>query len=144
MRVFLSILFGFILLFVLAHIFMFLGLKVNVEVFNPDPSMYEDDDASSGIYMSSVVLTIIFIRYSYLAMEQKTLKVNYQPIEKDGTKAWFKSLVLFALLTTPFDIVTDYYIQSSGVNFLSNIWYITSCLICWYFFGRKYFNPLNL
>ena len=80
MRVFLSILFGFILLFALAYIFMFLGLKVNVEVFNPDPSMYEDDDASSGIYMSSVVLTIIFIRYSYLAMEQKTLKVNYQPI----------------------------------------------------------------
>ena len=83
------------------------------------------------------------IRYSYLAMDQKTFKIKYGQTEKDGTIAWIKTLILFALLTTPFDLLTGYYIKSSGINFLSHLWYIFSGLICWYFFGRKYFNPLS-
>ncbi|MBD1169938.1 hypothetical protein IDH01_05700 [Pelagibacterales bacterium SAG-MED08] len=143
MKVFFSIIFGLIFCFALGYTLMLLGLEFSVEVFNPDPSMYEDEDASSGIYLSSVVLTIIFIRYSYLAMDQKTFKIKYGQTEKDGTIAWIKTLILFALLTTPFDLLTGYYIKSSGINFLSHLWYIFSGLICWYFFGRKYFNPLS-
>ena len=143
MKVFFSIIFGLIFCFALGYTLMLLGLEVSVEVFNPDPSMYEDEDASSGIYLSSVVLTIIFIRYSYLAMDQKTFKIKYGQTEKDGTIAWIKTLILFALLTTPFDLSPGYYIKSSGINFLSHLWYIFSGLICWYFFGRKYFNPLS-
>ena len=143
MKVFLSILFGLIFLFALVHTFMFLGLGLSIEVFNPDPSMYEDVEANSGIYLPSVVLTIIFIRYSYLAMEQKSFKIKYGPTEKDGTKAWIKILILFAILTTPFDLFIDYYIKSSGIDYLRVLWYFFSGFICWYFFGRKYFNPLN-
>ena len=143
MKVFLSIIFGLIFCFALGYTLMLLGLEFSVEVFNPDPSMYEDEDASSGIYLSSVVLTIIFIRYSYLVMDQKTFKIKYGQTEKDGTIAWIKTLILFAFLTTPFDLLTGYYIKSSGINFLSHLWYIFSGLICWYFFGRKYFNPLS-
>ena len=47
MRIFLSIIFGLSFLFVLAYLVMSLGLDVSVEVFNPDPSIYEDEDASS-------------------------------------------------------------------------------------------------
>ena len=143
MKVFFSIVFGFIFLFVLAYTFMLLGLELNVEIFNADPSMYEDEDASSGIYLSSVVLTIIFIRYSYLTMDQKSFKIKYGQTEKDGTIAWFKTSILFAFLTTPFDLLTGFYIKSSGINYLSQLWYFFSGLICWYFFGRKYFNPLS-
>ena len=143
MKIFLSILIGILFIFLLILTFDFLGLKVSVEIFNPDPSMYEDDEAFSGIYVSTCVLSIIVSRYSYLAMEQKSLKVKYGLVEKDGTKAWIKSALLFSVLTTPFDIYTDYYILSTGDNFLSQFWYILSGLICWYFFGRKYFNPLS-
>jgi len=143
MKIFLSILFGILFIFLLILIFEFLGLEVSVKIFNSDPTMYEDDEAFSGIYVSTCVLSIIAARYSYLAMEQSSLKIKYGLVEKDGTKAWIKSALLFSVLTTPFDIYTDYYIGSSGENFLSHFWYILSVLICWYFFGRKYFNPLS-
>jgi drug/metabolite transporter (DMT)-like permease len=122
---------------------MLFGLDAYVEIFNPDPSIYEDEDANSGIYLSLFVFSIIVGRYSYLAMEQKTFKASYEEKEKDGTKAWIKSLVLFAFLTTCFDLMTGYYISSSGMNYLSQLWYFLSAFIAWYFFGRKYFNPLS-
>ena len=143
MKVFLSFVFGIIFLFILWFILDFLGLKTYVDIFNPDPSMYEDQEASSGIYLSSCVMSIIIGRYSFLAMEQKAFKAKYEIIEKEGTKAWIKSLVLFAILTTSFDLMTGYYIGSSGMNYLSQLWYFLSGFVAWYFFGRKYFNPLS-
>ena len=71
-------------------------------------------------------MSIIIGRYSFLAMEQKAFKAKYENIEKEGTKAWIKSLVLFAILTTSFDLMTGYYIGSSGMNYLSQLWYFLS------------------
>ena len=108
MRIFLSIIFGLSFLFVLAYLVMSLGLDVSVEVFNPDPSIYEDEDASSGVFVINI-FAIIFGRYTYLAMEQKKLSITYTPKEKDLTIIWIKCSITFAILTTIFDLYIGYY-----------------------------------
>ena len=143
MRFFLSIVFGFGFLFLVAFLLMSIGLEISIDVFNPDPSMYEDEDASSGIYLASNILAIIFGRYSYLAMEQKKFYINYTPKEKDLTIIWIKCSITFAILTTIFDLYIDFYIGSATTDNLSYLWYFVSAFIAWYLFGRKYFNPLK-
>lgn len=143
MRVFLSIISGLGFLFFFTSMLMFLGLEISIEVFNPDPSMYEDEDASSGVYLTSNVLAYIFGRYTYLAMEQKKININYTPKEKDLTIIWIKCSVTFAILTTVFDLYIGYYIGSATTDNLSYLWYFISAFIAWYLFGRKYFNPLK-
>ena len=143
MRLFLSIIFGFGFLFALAYIFMSLGLEMSIEVFNPDPSIYEDEDASSGVFFVVNIFAIIFGRYTYLAMEQKKLGITYTPKEKDLTIIWIKCSVTFAILTTVFDFYIGYYIGSTTTDNLSYLWYFISAFIAWYLFGRKYFNPLK-
>ena len=143
MRIFLSIIFGCSFLFALAFLLESLGLEISLDVFNPDPSMYEDEDASSGSYLASNVLAYIFGRYSYLAMEQKKIIINYTPKEKDLTIIWIKCSITFAILTTIFDLYIGYYIGSATTDNLSYLWYFISAFIAWYLFGRKYFNPLK-
>ncbi len=143
MRLFLSIIFGFGFLFALAYLFMSLGLEMSIEVFNPDPSIYEDEDASSGVFFVANIFAIIFGRYTYLAMEQKKLDISYTPKEKDLTIIWIKCSVTFAILTTVFDLYIGYYIGSATTDNLSYLWYFISAFIAWYLFGRKYFNPLK-
>ena len=143
MRIFLSFMFGIGFLFLFAFLLMFLGLEISLEVFNPDPSIYEDEDANSGAFLVSNIFAIIFGRYSYLAMEQKKLSISYSPKEKDLTIIWIKCSVVFAILTTIFDIYVGYYISSASIDNLSYLWYFLSAFIAWYLFGRKYFNPLK-
>ena len=143
MRIFLSIVFGLSFLFALAFLLMSLGLEISVEVFNPDPSMYEDQDANSGAFLVINIFAIIFGRYTYLAMEQKKISIDYTPKEKDLTIIWIKCLVTFAILTTIFDLYIGYYIGSATTDNLSYLWYFISAFIAWYLFGRKYFNPLK-
>ena len=64
---------------------MLIGLNISVEILNPDPSIYEDEEASSGIFLSSSILAIIVGRYSYLEMKQKKFKNLYGDKEKDLT-----------------------------------------------------------
>ena len=143
MKLLLSIIFGFSFLFIVAFLFMLVGLEISVDVFNPDPSIYDDEDASSGIFIVSNILAIIFGRYSYLAMEHRKLSVIYTPKEKDLTIIWIKCSITFAILTTVFDLYIGYYIGSATVDNLSYLWYFISAFIAWYLFGRKYFNPLK-
>jgi hypothetical protein len=143
MKLFLSIIFGFGFLFIVAFLFMSVGLEISVDVFNPDPSIYDDEDASSGIFIVSNILAIIFGRYSYLAMEHRKLRVIYTPKEKDLTIIWIKCSITFAILTTVFDLYIGYYIGSATIDNLSYLWYFISAFIAWYLFGQKYFNPLK-
>ena len=143
MRLFLSLVFGFGFLFLMVFIIINVGLDISIGVFNPDPSIYEDEDASSGIYLTSIVFAIIFGRYSFLAMEQRQFRIEYTPKEKDLTIIWIKCSIMFGILTTIFDIYTGYYISSATIDNLSYLWYFISAFISWYFFGRKYFNPLK-
>lgn len=143
MRIFLSFVFGLSFLFLFAFLLMFLGLEISVEVFNPDPSIYEDEDANSGVFLVLNIFAIIFGRYSYLAMEQKKFSISYSPKEKDLNIIWIKCSVTFAILTTIFDIYTGYYIGSAWIDNLSYLWYFLSAFVSWYLFGRKYFNPLR-
>ena len=143
MRIFLSFVFGLCFLFLVAFLLMFLGLEISVEVFNPDPSIYEDEDANSGVFLVLNIFAIIFGRYSYLAMEQKKFSITYSPKEKDLNIIWIKCSVTFAILTTIFDIYTGYYIGSAWIDNLSYLWYFLSAFVSWYLFGRKYFNPLR-
>ena len=100
MKLFISIVFGLSFLFIISYFFMLIGLNISVEILNPDPSIYEDEEASSGIFLSSSILAIIVGRYSYLAMEQKKFKNLYGDKEKDLTIIWIKCLVVFAIFTT--------------------------------------------
>lgn len=143
MRIFLSFVFGLSFLFLFGFLLMFLGLEISVEVFNPDPSIYEDEDANSGVFLVLNIFAIIFGRYSYLAMEQKKFSISYSPKEKDLNIIWIKCSVTFAILTTIFDIYTGYYIGSAWIDNLSYLWYFLSAFVSWYLFGRKYFNPLR-
>ena len=143
MKLFLSIIFGLSFLFMAAFLFMSVGLEISVDVFNPDPSIYDDEDANSGIFIASNILAIIFGRYSYLTMEQRKLCVIYTTKEKDLTIIWIKCSVTFAILTTIFDLYIGYYIGSATTDNLSYLWYFISAFITWYLFGRKYFNPLK-
>ena len=143
MKLFISIVFGLSFLFIISYFFMLIGLNPSVEIFNPDPSIYEDEEANSGIFLSSSILAIIVGRYSYLAMEQKKFKNLYGDKEKDLTIIWIKCLVVFAIFTTCFDVFTEYYIRNSWINNLSFLWYFLSGFIAWFLFGRKYFNPLR-
>lgn len=143
MKVFISVVFGLSFLFIISYFFMLIGLNISVEILNPDPSIYEDEEASSGIFLSSSIFAIIVGRYSYLAMEQKKFKNLYGDKEKDLTIIWIKCLVVFAIFTTCFDVFTEYYIRNSWINNLSFLWYFLSGFIAWFLFGRKYFNPLR-
>ena len=143
MKLFISIVFGLSFLFIISYFFMLIGLNISVEILNPDPSIYEDEEANSGIFLSSSILAIIVGRYSYLAMEQKKFKNLYGDKEKDLTIIWIKCLVVFAIFATCFDLFIEYYIRNSWINNLSFLWYFLSGFIAWFLFGRKYFNPLR-
>jgi len=143
MKLFISIVLGLSFLFIISYFFMLIGLNPSVEIFNPDPSIYEDEEASSGIFLSSSILAIIVGRYSYLAMEQKKFKNLYEDKEKDLTIIWIKCLVVFAIFATCFDLFIEYYIRNSWINNISFLWYFLSGFVAWFLFGRKYFNPLR-
>lgn len=113
------------------------------DFYNSDPSMYEDDEWMTGLSISILILSIIFALYVYKVSDQKKIKPQYDKIEKSKTIDWIKGAVFFGILTTIVDYNLDYNIKSTLSNYTRYLSNLVAAFIGWYFFGRKYWNPLS-
>jgi len=143
MKVFFSIVAFFVSTFLFMFFFDSIGLKSMGDFYNSDPSMYEDDEWMTGLSISILILSIIFALYVYKVSDQKKIKPQYDKIEKSKTIDWIKGAVFFGILTTIVDYNLDYNIKSTLSNYTRYLSNLVAAFIVWYFFGRKYWNPLS-